>query len=1184
MMKKILIPIGILLVNEFAYGQLSPLENYVQIKTYLDYPAGQNAKVEETVQYFDGLGRSKQIVSVKSAPSGKDLVVKVPYDEFGRKVDTWFPVPMNSLNGGIQSGVDGQAAAFYGDSFSFSHLDVEKSPLDRILSKKKPGLDWQSHPVQYNYDTNGNGDSVKKLITLSTWPDNATKSIVKTGDTLIYSTGQLTKTSITDEDGNVIIEFKNGSGQIILRRKVLSPTENADTYYVYNEYNQLAFIIPPNAAFKFFQEMSAGGDEEIPSDILNSLCYQYRYDNKSRLVEKKLPGKGWEYMVYDRQDRLVLTQDANLGAEKKWLFKKYDQFGRVVYTGIYTSTQNYNSTGRSAEQANVDARGSNNTSRTYSNSTVGFTSTGMDVYYYNNSASYPNSITSLLTINYYDSYPLYSFNPPTPSNAVKDDFVLKKISTKGFPVMSFVKNIEDDRWTKNYMYYDVKGRPISRYSINYQDGYTKTESELNFAGLATHTTTTHKLRPSNPEVVINESFIYDNQNRLIVHKHKVGNNTEEILTQNTYNDILQLSNKKVGGTISAPLQDIDYKYNIHGLLTQINNTNDLNSKLFAYSIKYQNPENNVSGPSKFNGLISEIDWRTSNDDTKRRYGFQYDKLNRLLKATYSKPTITTAPGEHYNESATYDINGNIKTMLRFGGTDNGNKMRIDDIAYTYSGNQLSDVWDSSGNGLGLDGGDMMGYDDNGNMISDNAHFIYKIKYNHLNLPYDIERFEGAVTYIYSAYGEKLSSMNIMTETNEITTRDYIDAFQYENGILQFIPTSEGYYDFVKNKYIYNYTDHLGNIRLSYTKNANGTGVDVLSENNYYPFGLRHEGYNNLNGNSSYKYMFNGKELQDTKMYDYGARFYMPDIGRWGVVDPLAEKYPEMTPFRYSFNNPINANDPTGMVDDWYNDSLGNVSWHDSQEDQITGSNGETLNRLGKSGSYVNVNGGLTVLNENGTVTEGGVTSLLLLPSKMSNAAMGGPIISTKGFNVFLSSFDTTKYEKPSPFRLPSPALMDPSAKMFRYYVDYLAGKSAFNGLRSILLYKPAPTALLTGSGGGALEGLGVQMRIPLGTTRVGHWSPLSSYNQMVASGSTIVEDGGMTFFAIDGPNGWNAAPKGWVYSEMDIPSSALIDGGQANWLKAVHPEAGGSQMYLLQKQGGFVTPPAFNITPPLITK
>ncbi|KXH83720.1 hypothetical protein AU378_22720 [Chryseobacterium kwangjuense] len=115
--------------------------------------------------------------------------------------------------------------------------------------------------------------------------------------------------------------------------------------------------------------------------------------------------------------------------------------------------------------------------------------------------------------------------------------------------------------------------------------------------------------------------------------------------------------------------------------------------------------------------------------------------------------------------------------------------------------------------------------------------------------------------------------------------------------------------------MYNYTDHLGNTRLSYFKN--GAGAEIIEESNYYPFGLKHEGYNVLSGNPAYKYKYNGKELQETGMYDYGARFYMADIGRWGVVDPLAEKMTRHSPYNYAFNNPIHFIDPDGRQGtDW----------------------------------------------------------------------------------------------------------------------------------------------------------------------------------------------------------------------------------------------------------------------------
>ncbi|WP_337050830.1 RHS repeat-associated core domain-containing protein, partial [Elizabethkingia meningoseptica] len=432
-----------------------------------------------------------------------------------------------------------------------------------------------------------------------------------------------------------------------------------------------------------------------------------------------------------------------------------------------------------------------------------------------------------------------------------------------------------------------KARVIATESQNHLGGYTRSASVLAFSGVPTSTTTFHKRDGSAGEMVIEEGFSYDHQNRLVRHTHRVNGGSVEVLAENIYNELGQLEAKNVGNGI----QSIRNEYNIRGALSKMNDPKNLMNKLFGFELKYINP----AGTSKrYNGNIAETDWATQSDGTLRRYSYEYDGVNRLKAGNYWDNSGTAAGS--YAERLNYDLNGNI-TGLRRTGLGAG---LMDELGYSYdqagNSNKLIRVSDASGNAAGYPvGGNVIGYDVNGNMVNHLDKGISNIVYNYLNLPSSISAAVGNTNFVYRADGVKLKKVF------GAKTTDYLDGFQYENGVLQFVPTSEGYFDVIKNRYIYNYTDHLGNVRLSYTKGASG-GAEIIEENNYYPFGLKHEGYNNASlANSAYKYKYQGQELQENGWYSFKWRNYIPELGRFFNIDPLSEKYSYQSHYNFSEN-------------------------------------------------------------------------------------------------------------------------------------------------------------------------------------------------------------------------------------------------------------------------------------------
>ena len=114
-------------------------------------------------------------------------------------------------------------------------------------------------------------------------------------------------------------------------------------------------------------------------------------------------------------------------------------------------------------------------------------------------------------------------------------------------------------------------------------------------------------------------------------------------------------------------------------------------------------------------------------------------------------------------------------------------------------------------------------------------------------------------------------------------------------------------------YFYN-QDHLGNNR----EVVDNLGR-IIQVTNYYPFGSSFcDSLSCLNATLQ-PYKYNGKEfdrMHGLNTYDYGARQYSPALPSWDRIDPLAEKYYNVSPYAYCGNNPVNRIDPNGMEMDW----------------------------------------------------------------------------------------------------------------------------------------------------------------------------------------------------------------------------------------------------------------------------
>lgn len=761
-------PTGQVATRPGDYSGTIPL-NYVRIwdaagpyqnSTDLVNAGYQHAK--QTTQYLDGLGRPLQTIVRQISPGVHDLVTPMVYDEFGRETFKYLPYVQSSTNnstGTFKTNAFEEQNSFYtgnsqyaGEQTFYNRTEFEASPLNRPLKVFAAGNSWAgsynpSSPssekaIKTEYRINTLDDAVKiwtissNALSYDISEDASTN--IPAAETNPYPAGELYKTVILDEQGNATVEYKDKQGRVILK-KVQSGTVASDysgytgflcTYYIYDDLNQLRFVIPPKAVTAIQPSWS------LASDIVKELCFRYEYDERGRMIAKKVPGSGWVYMVYDVRDRVVFTQDANMRLNNQWLATLYDGLNRQVLTGMMV----YSGGSPAALQISVNTQtqtpSSPNTStpvNLYLNAsgTTGVyqalqsitlqpdfeTTTGgeftaeiisgtsgadgettvIDGIAVNKNPIPTGASFVALTKTYYDDYEWTSNTYTTAHNSDLDDFGNLHAETlpsqassqvKGLTTGIQVRVIENPAtlsagpWLTTVSFYDEKARLVQTQSDIYGGGRDIITSRYDFSGKVL---TTYQVRslPGAEELRIKTNMKYDYAGRLLETWKTINDESSAstLIAKNEYDELGQLITKKLGRKrdntgvyTNDPIETLDHTYNIRGWLKGINKTYTNSATQFD-NTRWFGMELNYDwgfASNQYNGNIAGVKWRSRSDDQKRTFGFSYDQVNRFMEADFSQ----------YNGSAYADDNI-VKFDVRMGdGTagsaydENGNIKRM----------------------------------------------------------------------------------------------------------------------------------------------------------------------------------------------------------------------------------------------------------------------------------------------------------------------------------------------------------------------------------------------------------------------------------------------------------------------------------------------------------------------------
>lgn len=662
-----------------------------------------------------------------------------------------------------------------------------------------------------------------------------------------------------------------------------------------------------------------------------------------------MPGADVVRTEYDGADRPLFVQTGEQRKYNESTFHIYDLFGRECLTG--TCSYNIPSPEHSLYMTSIPYCTYTGADNVY----MGYELHGLD----------PSNV-HVLTANYYDDYGFTEGHDEllySSEEGFGKRFNKAKGLLTGRATACLSKTSNDVSYLYEAIYYDFRQRVIQKKSTNYLKGTDSHYYTYDFSGneiLHRHVHASH-IQPRLSTVTLETSSTYDHAGRLMKQTHSVNGNTPVTIKDLEYDGLCRLKSYSRNGNDKLGME---YSYNVRSWLT------GLGGPLISMSMGYENSEG--GSPSCYSGNQSSFQWRinSSGEGISRRYNYSYDGLSRLASALYADDS--DLHHANYDTFYDYDRNGNILSLRRNGKYVGDICGTIDDLFYEYDGNRLRRVTDAAegpcykGAMHFTDGADEeteYDYDSNGNLIEDKNKGISKITYNEINLPEHVSFSSGKyIDFTYSSTGEKLCSEYLLKFPHiheplisplssdvyvSVNNRDdfgepiypglrdsltlhpdsliveeeymmiygthridYCGDIIYEN--IKPVPNrilfDGGYVTFSNKQPVYHFylTDHQGNVRV--VADAQG---NIEQTNNYYPFGAL---FGDGTGDDVQRYKYNGKELDRLlalDCYDYGARWYDPVLARWHAVDPLAEKYPDISPYVYCLNNPVNAIDPDG---------------------------------------------------------------------------------------------------------------------------------------------------------------------------------------------------------------------------------------------------------------------------------